>query len=324
METKTSLPVLAAGAREPRFLVLGERGWIGAQMVRILQKKHIQTVFLEPGARPEQGAAQFEAALRELGVTHVVSLIGRTHGTTASGRSFATIDYLEQPGKLAENVRDNLYAPLLVAAVCSRLGVHLTYLGTGCIFEYDAEHRLGDVSCGFGEADVPNFLGSSYSVVKGATDQLMQLLFGKHVLNLRIRMPITSESHPRNFVTKILGYAKICSVPNSMSNLDELLPLAVDLALRKTVGTLNFTNPGVISHNEVLEMYRSIVDPAFEWENFSEAEQAQVLAAGRSNNCLDTQRLRQLCPAVQDIGTSVRAALLRYAETKKKGESARE
>ena len=33
-------------------------------------------------------------------------------------------------------------------------------------------------------------------------------------------------------------------------------------------GTLNFTNPNVISHDEILEMYKEIVDPNFTWKNF--------------------------------------------------------
>jgi len=35
-------------------------------------------------------------------------LIGRTHGTY-EGQYIGTIDYLEKPGKLVENVRDNLF-----------------------------------------------------------------------------------------------------------------------------------------------------------------------------------------------------------------------
>ena len=37
------------------------------------------------------------------------------------------------------------------------------------------------------------------------------------VLNLRIRMPIVGEDNPRNFITKIAGYDKVCSIANSMT-----------------------------------------------------------------------------------------------------------
>ena len=60
---------------------------------------------------------------------------------------------------------------------------------------------------------------------------------------------------------------------------------------KKITGTMNLTNPGLISHNEMLSMYKDIVDPSFEWKNFSIEEQRKILASDRSNNFLDTSRL---------------------------------
>jgi len=137
-------------------------------------------------------------------------------------------------------------------------------------------------------------------------------MIGNNVLNLRIRMPITNKDNPRNFITKITTYNKICSIPNSMTVLPELLPLVVDMMKNKTTGTVNLTNPGLISHNEILEMYRDIVDPEFTWKNFSLAEQAKILASERSNNFLDTTRLLELCPQVKSIKDSVKQMLETY------------
>ena len=67
-----------------------------------------------------------------------------------------------------------------------------------------------------------------YSIVKGFTDQIIKLF--PNVLNLRIRMPITGIPNPRNFITKIATYEKICSIPNSMTVLPELLPMVLELA----------------------------------------------------------------------------------------------
>lgn len=229
----------------------------------------------------------------------VVCLIGRTHGPGSM-----TIDYLEQEGKLKDNVRDNLYAPFLLAQACRQLGIHMTYMGTGCIFTYDNEKSR------FDELDRPNFYGSSYSTVKGYTDQMMSTF--PDVLNLRIRMPIHSVSHPRNFITKITSYEHICSIPNSMSVLDGLLPLMVKLIITKHTGTLNFTNPGIISHDEILTMYRDIVDPSFTWKNFSQEEQREILSADRSNNELDTSRLKHLFPNIPSIHDAVEECLRQW------------
>jgi 3,5-epimerase/4-reductase len=140
---------------------------------------------------------------------------------------------------------------------------------------------------------------------------MMKNLFAKYVLNVRIRMPITDEIHHRNFITKIVNYEKVCSIPNSMTVLNELLPVMVKMSLSNEVGTINLTNPGVISHNEILEMYKEIVDNSFTWKNFTIDEQNQVLASKRSNNCLDTTRLEKI--GVKPIKEAVRNALVSMA-----------
>jgi hypothetical protein len=191
-------------------------------------------------------------------------------------------------------------------------------LGTGCIFDYDDEqHLFGDKTTGFLETDKPNFFGSSYSIVKGYTDQLMHLLNDGSTLNVRIRMPITDEFNDRNFITKITNYAKVCSIPNSMTVLNELLPIMIQLALQNKVGTVNLTNPGLITHNEILTMYKEIVDPSFTWNNFTIEEQNQILASKRSNNCLDTSVLECLTNnGVKNIKDSVRDVLKQMASNR--------
>ena len=61
----------------------------------------------------ESNDAEFEKELQEVQPTHVMSFIGRTHGATEDGHNWTTIDYLEQPGKMYENVRDNMFSPLV-------------------------------------------------------------------------------------------------------------------------------------------------------------------------------------------------------------------
>lgn len=287
-----------------RILVLGHRGWIGSMVVGLLEKEGLDYVTTD--IRPEN-KEEFEKEVISLNVSHIMSFIGRTHGVIGE-KTYTTIDYLEQSGKLVENMRDNLFSPLVVAMICKKLGIHFTYMGTGCIFKYDGE-RL------FNEDDTPNFFGSSYSIVKGYTDELMHLL-DDVVLNLRIRMPITSRDEPRNFISKITHYERVCSVPNSMSVLDELLPIMIDMAKKRITGTFNFTNPSVISHNEILEMYREYVDNDFTWKNFSLEEQREILAADRSNNHLDTSKLKKLYPDIKPIRESVREVIKRFNKSR--------
>lgn len=127
-----------------------------------------------------------------------------------------------------------------------------------------------------------------------------------NVCTLRVRMPISSDlNNPRNFITKISRYNKVVNIPNSMTVLDELLPISIEMAKRNLRGIYNFTNPGVVSHNEILEMYRNYIDPNFKWENFNLEEQAKVIVAPRSNNELDASKLKQEFPSLLSIKDSI-------------------
>lgn len=292
-----------------KILLYGHNGWIGNQMKEILDKKKIN--YLNGNERVDN-KEQIEEEIIRLKPTHIISTIGRTHGTI-NDDVYTTIDYLEQKGKMLDNVRDNLFGPLVLALLCKKYKIHFTYLGTGCIFNYDENHPFAHEINSFDELSKPNFFDSSYSIVKGYTDELMHM-FEKNVLNIRIRMPITSCRSNRNFITKITTYKKICSIPNSMSVLDELLPIMIDMVIKNTTGTINLTNPGLISHNEILDMYKEIIDPHFVYENFSLEEQSKILKSGRSNNYLNTNKLENLYPQVNNIKDAVRNVLTKMKE----------
>jgi len=293
-------------------LVFGGNGWIGSKVVTFLSEMDIP--FYKSNCRADN-IDNLKNEIDNYGnITHVMSFIGRTHGVY-EGQEISTIDYLEKPGKLVENVRDNLFSPVVLADLCKNKGIHFTYLGTGCIFDYDETHLYGNEATGFNESDLPNFFGSSYSIVKGYTDRLMHDLYNHDTLNVRIRMPITSEISPRNFITKITNYEKVCSVPNSMSVLDNLIPVMVNYAIEYRTGTVNLTNPGTITHNEILELYKNIVDPTFSWVNFSIEEQNQILSSKRSNNYLDTSTL-ETNKNINSIHDSVKNILYKMCDRK--------
>ena len=128
-------------------------------------------------------------------------------------------------------------------------------------------------------------------------------------------MPITGNMNSRNFITKITTYEKICSIPNSMTVLPELLPKVLDMMKNNLTGTLNLTNPGLISHNEILDMFINIVDKDFKYKNFSLEEQSKILDSDRSNNFLDTSKLKKLYPDVKNIKEYVKDCLIKYKNT---------
>lgn len=287
-----------------RILFYGSKGWIGKQFTKILIENKIN--FYESLNRVDNFKL-IEEEIDKFNPTHIISFIGRTSGYIGN-KLYPTIDYLEKPGKLKDNINDNLFCPLFLAILCQNKNIHLTYLGSGCIFEYNDEYTTEK---GFDEESFPNFFGSSYSIVKGYTDRIMHF-FENNVLNLRLRMPINNLNDGKNFISKITKYEKICSYPNSMTVLPELLPYVLKMMQMNIKGTINFTNPGYITHNEILEMYKDIVDSNFSWKNFTIEEQNKILDSKRSNNFLETKKLQELFPEVKNIKESIRECLLKY------------
>lgn len=281
-----------------RILFFGSKGWIGTQFGAYLNNNGITYISTDVRADDENAV---EEEIKLYSPTHIISFIGRTHGGEHN-----TIDYLELPGKLTDNIRDNLYSPVVLSILCERYNIHYTYLGTGCIFSSD-----DPTTTHIDEDDSPNFFGSSYSIVKGFTDRL-QHLYSKNTLNLRIRMPIVAYEHNRNFLSKIFKYKKICSMPNSMTVLEDMYPVIMDMMTKNTTGTFNLVNKGVITHNEILEMYREHADSSFTWENFSVEEQNATLLSKRSNTQLSNDKLYALYPDIPDIKTSVERCVIGY------------
>ncbi|KAK4241164.1 hypothetical protein C8A03DRAFT_41350 [Achaetomium macrosporum] len=260
--------------RQHRFLIWGGDGWIAGHLKTLLEKQgkdvHTTTVRMEDR----------EAVLGELiriQPTHVLNAAGCT------GRP--NVDWCEDHKEAT--IRSNVIGTLNLADCCFLRRIHCTVFATGCIYQYDEAHPLGGP--GFLESDPANFAGSFYSVTKAHVEEII-----KHYNNcliLRLRMPVSDDLHPRSFVTKITKYEHVVDIPNSHTILTDLLPAAVLLAEHGEVGVYNFTNPGAISHNEVLTLFRDVVRPSLTWKNFSVEEQAKVIKAGRSNCKLDTTKL---------------------------------
>jgi 3,5-epimerase/4-reductase len=226
--------------------------------------------------------------LDEIQPSHVLMAAGIT------GRP--NIDWCED--NKPETIRTNVIGTLNVADLSMMRGIHCTVYATGCIFKYDDAHPLGS-GIGFTEEDSPNFDGSFYSQTKGYMEPMLKCY--PNCLVLRVRMPVSDDLIHRNFVTKIVKYERVVNIPNSMTILHEMLPASLAMAMKGLTGVYNFTNPGVISHNEVLDLYTKYIDPTYTYTNFTEEEQNQVIKAPRSNNELDTTKLMRDMPEGVEI-----------------------
>ncbi|GAB2300937.1 hypothetical protein Dimus_034972 [Dionaea muscipula] len=279
------------GSETPlKFLIYGRTGWIGGLLGKLCEARSIEYQY---GSGRLENRVSLVSDIDATKPTHIFNAAGVT------GRP--NVDWCES--HKVETIRTNVVGTLTLADVCRERGIVLVNYATGCIFEYDSDHPIGS-GLGFKEEDTPNFVGSFYSKTKAMVEDLLKNY--ENVCTLRVRMPISSDlANPRNFITKITRYEKVVNIPNSMTILDELLPISIEMAKRNLTGIWNFTNPGVVSHNEILEMYQKYIDPNFAWKNFTLEEQAKVIIAPRSNNELDSSKLKQEFPELLPIKESL-------------------
>lgn len=269
-----------------KILFFGATGWIGSQLIKLLSGNEI----IIAKSRLDNSDDLIKELNENNNVTHIVLAAGLT------GRP--NIDWCEDHKQ--EMISVNVIGPSIIGKFSYKNKIHMTYFGTGCIYEYDDEHKINGK--GFNELDKPNYDKSCYSHTKLMTENILKEF---NTLILRVRMPLSADLNPRNIITKLIKYEKIINIPNSMTILDDFLPLVPNMMEKELVGIYNFTNPGTISHNEILDLYKKYIDSNFKYINFSLEDQAKILKTGRSNNYLDSSKIISIYPNIPNIKISI-------------------
>lgn len=262
-------------------------GWLGHQFIARLQGATLSHTDI---ADETAVAAELDA----LDPTRVINCAGRT--------GHPNIDSLE--AEPARTYRSNVVGPIVLASACLDRGIHMTHLGSGCIYEGDGG---GD---GFTEEDPPNFRGSLYARTKiVAEDELRDL----GVLQLRIRLPMASEPAPRNLLTKLLAFDEVVSIANSITILDDFWLPAMALIERKAIGVWNMVNDGVEYHDVLLGWWRDHIDPEHTFGVIGAPALEERLVARRSNCVLSTAKLRAAGLAMSHVDEALPRLLRAYA-----------
>lgn len=199
----------------------------------------------------------------------------------------------------SETIYTNAIVPEMIAIECADLGLHMTHISSGCIFNDGM----------FEEGDTPNMDGQCYAATKIEAERRISNM--GNVLTVRIRMPIDHRSHKRNLICKLLPHDKVMDVPNSMTVLDDAIPV-LDYAISKGItGKMNLVNEGTISSAEIMGLYDQIVEP----HEFGICEKVET-AAPRSNCQLINGTLKERGIEMPNIKTSVIKTLCKMAATK--------
>ncbi len=278
------------------ILIFG-KGYVAGHIERAYSARGHRVVVSD--LRVQDYSDLFEEIAR-VAPTVVVNALGKT------GKP--NVDWCED--HKMETLQSNVVAPLLIAQACEALKVYMVHIGSGCVYEGYGEHGQG-----FEEVDEPNFAGSFYSKTKAWSETMLAEF---PVLQLRLRMPLDEMPGERNFITKITRYPKVISVPNSISVMADFLKAFEVLVERRVTGIFNATNPGTITHQEILDLYCELVDPTYRYALFSVEEMEKLTKARRSNCGLSSAKLEAHGVFLRPVHQAVRETLEAYARNLKR------
>ncbi|KAH6652470.1 putative rhamnose biosynthetic enzyme 1 [Truncatella angustata] len=256
------------------FLMFGN-GWIANQIKDVLLAQG-RTIIMSR-ARTENR----EQVLSEI-TKHKPSRVFNCAGT----RGTPNVDWCED--HRVETVRSNILGVLNVVDTCFQLGVHVTHIGSACIYTLSEEEISQHPP--FRETDEPFFQGSWY-----ARSRLLSELSIRHYPNLlllRIRLPIAADLHANNHIGRLLKFEKVVDLTGSGTVLPNLLPGAVILSENGVTGIYNFVTPGQISNVEIMELAKKYIRPELEWQTFALDDMLRVLKAPRANCVMDATKLQ--------------------------------
>lgn len=205
-----------------------------------------------------------------------------------------------------ETVRGNTILPVIIAEACQEFGIYLLHMGTGCIFYGDAPHGGP-----WKETDPANPV-AVYSRAKYAADLVLATL--ENVGIARIRMPIDDRKHRANMIDKLVAYSRVVDVNNSATVVPDMILAFRHLLEKKASGIFHCTNPGAITHREILVLYNKYVEPIAEkeWISPEELVDSGLACKKRSNNIMQSINLAKYGISMRPIKEAVEEAVKKY------------
>lgn len=290
------------------ILLLGATGYIGQAFARELMRRRWACRAL---SRREVDYSRFETLLDFLHSTKP-SFVLNAAGFT--GRP--NVDACETAQ--ADTLQGNTLLPITIADACAAAGTPWGHVSSGCIYSgatlveggrrtiekdltkpgvRDLIERCPEALRGFTEEDEPNFTFrrppcSFYSGTKALAEEALR----RHSNGFlwRLRIPFDEVDEPKNYLSKLLHYARLYDNFNSLSHRGDFARACLDLWERRApFGTYNVTNPGFVTTRQVAALLQKILKPARAFEFFASDEEFYRLAARapRSNCVLDVSKL---------------------------------
>ncbi len=293
MNTPISPPTTNGSVTSNGILIFGA-GYLGTRLAELIPNSILSKTRLED-------RAALVAEIDRLKPRAIINAAGKT------GKP--NVDWCET--HQVETYQSNTVAALLLADVCQEKGVHLVQLSSGCIFYGTPPDPLG-----WKEEDATN-PEAFYSRTKYAVDLILGRLPKTSVV--RIRLPIDTVASPKNLITKLSSYKQVIDVQNSVTIVEDLAKVIIELIEKGGTGIFHATNPGALRYRDMLGLYRDLVDSTHtcEWIGDEELAKRGLTAKNRSTCILQSTRLAELGIHMRPISIAIRDTMERYAALKK-------
>lgn len=285
------------------IVLLGATGYVGTAFQQYLEKRDI---FCMPVSRAQVDYTS-AFALRKFLIQAKPRFLICSAGYT--GKPNVDACELHKTDCLAGNA----VLPGTVRAVCEELEIPWGHVSSGCIFTGDKGAGVG-----FTEEDAANFSFrqnncSFYSGTKALGEEVLEGAQNCYVWRLRI--PFNEVDSPRNYLTKVMRYARLLEAQNSLSQLQEFVEAAWTCwEKRLPYGLYNVTNPGHVTTREVVELIQKSGVSRKEFSFFDSEEEFMRVAAKtpRSNCVLDSSKLTKAGVQMTEVHEAIEQALRQW------------
>lgn len=183
-----------------------------------------------------------------------------------------------------KTLSSNVFAPIIIAEVALRNKIRFIHISSGCIYNYDYGKDKP-----IAEEKIPDFFDLYYSRTKIYAERMLEVLSHKFgILIARIRIPLDNRPHPRNILTKLVGYKKVITLPNSITYIPDFIKALKHLIKIDAKGIYNVVNKGALRYPELLDIYKKHIT-GFEYKVIN----YRKLNLVRTNLVLSTKKLER-------------------------------
>ena len=239
--SSATTPLLKTPITPIDFYILGGNGFIGSVImdsIQTLESKTKEFVY-KTSLRLEQ-VEQIEKELDLYKPKYVICSAGIT-GTP-------NISWCED--HKTETIETNITYQMTLAHLCKKKNIHLTIIGSGVIFKNDKYYT---------EEDEGNYDENFYSKCRIQLENMIRNY--DNVLYTRINYPISKHNSTKNLITKLLSYSYIDNVNITLTYIDELIPILLDMIKNNETGICNLVNEGEINLMDIMRIYKTLSIP---------------------------------------------------------------